>query len=120
MGDRRVSREIEWLTYSGRLARFPEAGRAEWFTLDGAQHKIVKGQCVFLDCLPSIREVALPIEFGIMTEDAALQIVGDREKLAREICNGILARILRLCHVSGFYSLLLSSRREPCYAIPMS
>jgi hypothetical protein len=26
--------------------------------------------------------------------DGALQIVSDREKLAREICNGILARIL--------------------------
>ena len=24
-----------------------------------------------------------------------------------------------LCHISGFYLLLLSSRREPGYAIPM-
>jgi hypothetical protein len=27
---------------------------------------------------------------------------------------------LGLCHISGFYLLLLSSRREPGYAIPMS
>ncbi len=26
---------------------------------------------------------------------------------------------VRVCHISGFYLLILSSRREPGYAIPM-
>jgi hypothetical protein len=33
--------------------------------------------------------------------------------------NWTYLRSTRLCHISGFYLLLLSSRREPSYAIPM-
>jgi predicted NUDIX family NTP pyrophosphohydrolase len=43
--------EMEWPPKSGRLARFPEVDRGEWFTLDAARDKIVKGQIVFLDRL---------------------------------------------------------------------
>jgi hypothetical protein len=47
--------------------------------------------------------------------DGALQIVGDREKLAREICNGILAHIL---HRSlGAAPGVLGIRQRPQHAI---
>jgi predicted NUDIX family NTP pyrophosphohydrolase len=48
-----ASFEIEWPPRSGRLARFPEVDRAEWFTLDDARSKIVRGQVVLLDRLRS-------------------------------------------------------------------
>ena len=47
--------------------------------------------------------------------DGALQIVGDREKLAREICNGILARILH--RPLGAAPHVLGIRQRPQYAI---
>ncbi|MBV9243675.1 MAG: NUDIX domain-containing protein [Methylobacteriaceae bacterium] len=43
--------EIEWPPKSGRRASFPEVDRAEWFALDAARDKIVRGQAVFLDRL---------------------------------------------------------------------
>ncbi len=43
--------EIEWPPRSGRLQNFPEVDRAEWFGLDTARQKLVKGQIVFLDRL---------------------------------------------------------------------
>ena len=43
--------EIEWPPKSGHLAKFPEVDRAEWFTLDAARDKIIKGQSIFLDRL---------------------------------------------------------------------
>ena len=43
--------EIEWPPKSGRRASFPEVDRAEWFALDIARDKIVRGQAVFLDRL---------------------------------------------------------------------
>lgn len=43
--------EIEWPPKSGQLTRFPEVDRAEWFALDAARDKIVKGQSIFLDRL---------------------------------------------------------------------
>jgi predicted NUDIX family NTP pyrophosphohydrolase len=35
---------VEWPPRSGRIAEFPEADRAGWFTLDEAMSKITKGQ----------------------------------------------------------------------------
>ena len=49
-----VSCEIEWPPKSGRLFCVPEVDRAEWFTLDDARDKIIKGQSVFLDRLEQI------------------------------------------------------------------
>jgi len=49
-----VSCEIEWPPKSGRLIRVAEVDRAEWFTLDDARDKIIKGQSVFLDRLEQI------------------------------------------------------------------
>lgn len=43
--------EVEWPPRSGRLQNFPEVDRAQWFDVDTARHKLVKGQVVFLDRL---------------------------------------------------------------------
>jgi len=40
--------ELEWPPKSGRLQHFPEIDRAEWFDLDTAAKKMVKGQREFL------------------------------------------------------------------------
>lgn len=42
---------MEWPPRSGRLREFPEVDRAEWFGLDAARIKILKGQTAFLDRL---------------------------------------------------------------------
>ncbi len=43
--------EMEWPPRSGRKASFPEIDRAEWFPLDTARAKILKGQAPLLDQL---------------------------------------------------------------------
>lgn len=43
--------EIEWPRRSGRMQRFPEIDRADWFTVDAARVKLLKGQQPFLDRL---------------------------------------------------------------------
>jgi len=43
--------EVEWPPRSGRLQSFPEVDRAEWFDVDTARSKLVKGQVAFLDRL---------------------------------------------------------------------
>jgi len=43
--------EIEWPPGSELLKSFPEVDRADWFTLDVARTKLVKGQIPFLDRL---------------------------------------------------------------------
>ena len=40
---------MEWPPKSGRTQEFPEVDRAEWFTLEAARQKILKGQVGFLD-----------------------------------------------------------------------
>ena len=42
---------IEWPPKSGRQQEFPEADRVEWFSLEEARERIVKGQAGFLDRL---------------------------------------------------------------------
>ena len=42
---------IEWPPRSGRTAEFPEIDRAEWFGLDEAAAKILKGQRPILEAL---------------------------------------------------------------------
>jgi predicted NUDIX family NTP pyrophosphohydrolase len=42
---------MEWPRGSGRLKSFPEVDRAQWFGLDEARVKILKGQAGFLDRL---------------------------------------------------------------------
>lgn len=46
--------ELEWPPRSGRLQRFPEIDRAQWFSTDEAREKLVKGQRVFLDRLEAV------------------------------------------------------------------
>ena len=43
--------ELEWPPRSGRMRTFPEVDRAEWFSVQEARSKLVKGQVVFLDRL---------------------------------------------------------------------
>jgi predicted NUDIX family NTP pyrophosphohydrolase len=45
--------EIEWPPKSGRKQLIPEADRAEWFSLQDAQSKVLAGQRPFLDRLES-------------------------------------------------------------------
>ena len=45
---------MEWPPKSGRQQQFPELDRAEWFTLEEARAKILKGQSVFLDRLEKV------------------------------------------------------------------
>jgi predicted NUDIX family NTP pyrophosphohydrolase len=42
---------LEWPPRSGRLVEFPEIDRAEWFGIQVAREKLVKGQRPFLDLL---------------------------------------------------------------------
>jgi predicted NUDIX family NTP pyrophosphohydrolase len=43
--------ELEWPPRTGRKARFPEVDRAQWFSIDEARQKILRGQCVLIDRL---------------------------------------------------------------------
>jgi predicted NUDIX family NTP pyrophosphohydrolase len=46
--------QMEWPPKSGRQQQFPELDRAEWFTLEEARAKILKGQSMFLDRLEKV------------------------------------------------------------------
>jgi predicted NUDIX family NTP pyrophosphohydrolase len=49
---------LEWPPRSGKRAQFPEVDRGEWFSLEDARRKILKGQAGFLDqlrALPRLR-----------------------------------------------------------------
>ena len=43
--------EMEWPPRSGRMQRFPEVDRADWFDLEAARIKILPAQATFLDRL---------------------------------------------------------------------
>jgi predicted NUDIX family NTP pyrophosphohydrolase len=43
--------EMEWPRRSGRLQRFPEVDRAEWFDLEAARLKVLSGQIELIDRL---------------------------------------------------------------------
>jgi predicted NUDIX family NTP pyrophosphohydrolase len=45
---------IEWPPRSGKQQEFPEVDRAEWFTIETATKKILKGQVGFLEELQNI------------------------------------------------------------------
>jgi predicted NUDIX family NTP pyrophosphohydrolase len=45
--------DMEWPPKSGRIARFPEIDRVEWFFVDEARGRLNPGQVVFLDRLLS-------------------------------------------------------------------
>jgi len=45
---------LEWPPKSGNHREFPEVDRAEWFTLDAAAEKILKGQLGFLQRLAEL------------------------------------------------------------------
>ena len=45
---------LEWPPRSGKQGQFPEVDRAEWFSIDEARKRILKGQEPFLDRLLSL------------------------------------------------------------------
>jgi len=47
---------MEWPPRSGKYQEFPEVDRAEWFTIETAKDKILKGQVGFLDELQGMIE----------------------------------------------------------------
>ena len=49
---------VEWPPRSGRFIEFPEVDRGEWFSVDEAKERILKGQQPFLDRL--LRELNIP------------------------------------------------------------
>jgi predicted NUDIX family NTP pyrophosphohydrolase len=49
---------LEWPPRSGRSGQFPEVDRAEWFSIDEARRKILKGQEPFLDRLLALLKSA--------------------------------------------------------------
>jgi predicted NUDIX family NTP pyrophosphohydrolase len=46
--------EMEWPPRSGRTAEFPEVDRAEWWSMDVARSKLVKGMLPILDRLDEV------------------------------------------------------------------
>lgn len=50
--------EMEWPPRTGRIGSFPEIDRAQWFGLDAARAKIIKGQAVFLDRLRDMLDLS--------------------------------------------------------------
>jgi predicted NUDIX family NTP pyrophosphohydrolase len=53
---------MEWPPRSGKRQEFPEVDRAEWFTMEVAKEKILKGQVGFLEELRRIVEKDLATE----------------------------------------------------------
>lgn len=51
---------VEWPPQSGKQQEFPEVDRAEWFTVDTARERIIKGQVEFLDELLRVLESGGP------------------------------------------------------------
>lgn len=49
--------ELEWPPHSGRVKRFPEMERAEWFALDHARQMILPSQAPLLDALAAALDV---------------------------------------------------------------
>jgi predicted NUDIX family NTP pyrophosphohydrolase len=47
---------MEWPPRSGKYQEFPEVDRAEWFKMDVAKEKILKGQVGLLEELSQIIE----------------------------------------------------------------
>jgi predicted NUDIX family NTP pyrophosphohydrolase len=51
---------VEWPPQSGKQQEFPEVDRAEWFTIETAREKIIKGQVEFLEELLRVLESGDP------------------------------------------------------------
>jgi predicted NUDIX family NTP pyrophosphohydrolase len=51
---------MEWPPHSGKQQEFPEVDRGEWFTMETAREKILKGQVGFVDELQRVLETDSP------------------------------------------------------------
>jgi predicted NUDIX family NTP pyrophosphohydrolase len=47
---------MEWPPRSGRMGEFPEVDRAEWFSVEDARRRLLRGQVAFLDRLSELLE----------------------------------------------------------------
>jgi predicted NUDIX family NTP pyrophosphohydrolase len=47
---------VEWPPKSGNWRRYPEVDRADWFTVEDARRKILKGQVDLIDRLEKMLE----------------------------------------------------------------
>ena len=52
--------EMEWPPRSGKSQTFPEVDRAEWFPLETARLKILKGQAEFIDQIAALLGISGP------------------------------------------------------------
>ena len=50
---------MRWPPKSGQMQQFPEVDRAEWFAINEARKKIIKGQAALLDQLVSVLGLAI-------------------------------------------------------------
>ena len=50
--------EMEWPPRSGKFGQFPEIDRAQWFSIEEARQKILKGQEPFIDRLLALLKSA--------------------------------------------------------------
>ena len=46
--------EVEWPPRSGKMQRFPEVDRAEWFEVETARRKLIPAQVAFIDRLEGL------------------------------------------------------------------
>ena len=77
---------------------------------EGSDERPLNGRPLRLQWVASRKRQ--PRAWGLRVEKRGPQCFPPRPRCLLWVCAG-------LCHISGFYLLLLSSRREPGYAIPM-
>jgi predicted NUDIX family NTP pyrophosphohydrolase/dienelactone hydrolase len=121
--------ELEWPPRSGRLQRYPEVDRGEWFTLPEARTKILRGQLGLIDALAGNRvEVAVRIPLveaawldGDLTLPASARTVvvfahgsGSSRRSPRNLA---VARVLQEAGVGTLMLDLLTEREDQADAV---
>ena len=79
--------ELEWPRGSGRIRRFPEVDRAQWFDLATARVKVLSGQLPIIEALADkMQAEGIPTEdYDDMDEDEIWKIRDRINQLADEI-----------------------------------
>lgn len=60
--------EMEWPPKTGQMQSFPEIDRGQWFTIDDARIKLLKGQVPILDALTQHLDYKSPIQTKLDTK----------------------------------------------------
>jgi len=89
---------IEWPPKSGRMREFPEADRAQWFSVDQARDKITKGQIRLSTLSPNgsmtrVNPVAKSSSSGRAISFAAAKL---RHRILKFSCTFVVARFVRI------------------------